>query len=466
MKQKSLPKAKVAKIAKAPKPSKSPPPHKSPIPAQPDPQSAPQPDPPRIIDLNLELLSCLETLSSPYCLEHTRNSTLKQSRNESISKVIKYFTEPQKIIDYILPNISQVFPIIPTNLFRSLPVGCTSVDKLSVSDVGIGISSDSIDPFWPNLEGIYTIFYKLISTDYISSKHLKQYITPFFFQEFLSLFNSEEPKERDFLKHILQSLYFKLIPKRKMIKQSLDYYLLSVIHESQTSNGISELLEVLSSIISQYSIPLRPDNAVFFREIILPLHKVQNSQTFHEQLLRCVVIFLSKDLGLAPLLVKTLLRYWPVGNSEKEGFFLGEIMEGIKICEVRALEDCVGGIVRRVLRCMAGPHIEIARKAARLVEEEGFRALVEEFKERVIPVVAVIEISGEGKWNDVFREILERFREGMRDIDGGMYEEARKGKRVYVNYLNSTQNLPERALTEAKWDLIKAKALTIDPSLR
>ena len=122
--------------------------------------------------------------------------------------------------------------------------------------------------------------------------------------------------------------------------------------------------------------------------------------------------------------------------------------------------------MRRVLRCMAGPHIEIARKAARLVEEEGFRALVEEFKERVIPVVAVIEISGEGTWNDVFREILERFREGMRDIDGGMYEEARKGKRVYVNYLNSTQNLPERALTEAKWDLIKAKALTIDPSLR
>ena len=56
------------------------------------------------------------------------------------------------------------------------------------------------------------------------------------------------------------------------------------------------------------------------------------------------MIFLSKDLGLAPLLVKTLLRYWPVGNSEKEGFFLGEIMEGIKICEVRALEDCVGGL--------------------------------------------------------------------------------------------------------------------------
>lgn len=105
-------------------------------------------------------------------------------------------------------------------------------------------------------------------------KSLKVFITHNFIQEFLELFDSEEPRERDYLKNILHRLYAKLVPRRKMIRKAITDCFHTLIHENYKFNGSSELLDIMASIISGFAIPLRDEHVVFFKSVIIPLHKV------------------------------------------------------------------------------------------------------------------------------------------------------------------------------------------------
>jgi len=102
-------------------------------------------------------------------------------------------------------------------------------------------------------------------------------------QDFLELFDSEESVERDYLKNILHKLYakvswlcniLKLVPRRKMIRKAINECFFSLIHDAHKFNGAAELLDILASIISGFAVPLRDEHVIFFKNVIIPLHKV------------------------------------------------------------------------------------------------------------------------------------------------------------------------------------------------
>ena len=125
------------------------------------------------------------------------------------------------------------------------------------------------------LQGIYEFFLQLIINEAADVKSLKVYVTPQFVQEFLDLFDSEEGVERDYLKNILHKLYAKLVPRRKMIRKAINECFFALIHETHKFNGAAELLDILASIISGFAVPLREEHVIFFKNVIIPLHKVQ-----------------------------------------------------------------------------------------------------------------------------------------------------------------------------------------------
>ena len=87
-----------------------------------------------------------------------------------------------------------------------------------------------VDPAWPHLQPVYEFFLQLIVNEAADVKTLKVFITHSFIQEFLELFDSEEPREREYLKNILHRLYAKLVPRRKMIRKAITYCVNSHIH--------------------------------------------------------------------------------------------------------------------------------------------------------------------------------------------------------------------------------------------
>ena len=103
---------------------------------------------------------------------------------------------------------------------------------------------------------------------------VKKFINTKFVQSLVELFDSEDEQERDILKQVLHKLYAKVVARRKMIRSVVNANFFRLIHETDCQNGAGELLDIYASIISGYAVPLRAEHVTFFKDIIIPLHKV------------------------------------------------------------------------------------------------------------------------------------------------------------------------------------------------
>ena len=113
----------------------------------------------------------------------------------------------------------------------------------------------------------------------------------------LDLFRSPDPRERDYLKTILHRLYGKFMALRQNIKQQIMNVFMKVVYQYnvETHNGLTELLEILSSITSGLATPLKPEHATFFKRVLIPLHKVKTLATYNTQLQLCTKNYLEKS---------------------------------------------------------------------------------------------------------------------------------------------------------------------------
>ena len=94
-----------------------------------------------------------------------------------------------------------------------------------------------------------------------------------------------------------------------------------------------ELLEILGSIINGFALPLKEEHKIFLQRALLPLHKPKCVAMYHQQLSYCITQFVEKDPRLADTVLRGLLKYWPVTNSQKEVLFLGELEEVLELTQ-------------------------------------------------------------------------------------------------------------------------------------
>lgn len=119
-----------------------------------------------------------------------------------------------------------------------------------------------------------------------------------FMAQMLELFDSEDPRERDYLKTILHRVYGKFMVLRPYIRTQVMNLLLMITYEKEEHNGVTELLEILSSIISGFASPLKEEHRDFALKCLVPLHKVKALSTFNSQLETCMKNFIEKDKQL------------------------------------------------------------------------------------------------------------------------------------------------------------------------
>lgn len=66
----------------------------------------------------------------------------------------------------------------------------------------------------------------------------------------LDLFDSEDPRERDFLKTVLHRIYGKFLGLRAFIRKQINNIFLRFVYETEHFNGVGELLEILGRWVS------------------------------------------------------------------------------------------------------------------------------------------------------------------------------------------------------------------------
>ena len=68
-----------------------------------------------------------------------------------------------------------------------------------------------LEEAWPHLQLVYELLLKFILTTYLRHDIITKHISNNFVNCFLELFDSEDPRERDYLKTILHRIYGKFM---------------------------------------------------------------------------------------------------------------------------------------------------------------------------------------------------------------------------------------------------------------
>lgn len=253
------------------------------------------------------------------------------------------------------PAIAAVCKMCAANLFRVFP------PKYRSTCAG-GETEDEepmFDPAWSLLQIVYDLLLRFISCSSLDAKVAKKYIDHSFILRLLELFDSDDPRERDCLKTVLHRIYGKFMVHRPFIRRAVSNIIYRFVLETERHNGIAELLEIFGSVISGFALPLKEEHKMFLWRALIPLHKPKSVGIYHQQLIYCVVQFIDKDPNLAGTVIKGLLKYWPVTNSQKELMFLSELEEVLEMTGMVEFQKIMVPLFRRIGCCLNSSHYQV-----------------------------------------------------------------------------------------------------------
>eukprot|EP00955_Chlamydomonas_euryale_P054010 355664-Chlamydomonas_euryale.AAC.6 len=117
---------------------------------------------------------------------------------------------------------------------------------------------------------VYEFLLRYVVSNDTDAKVVKKYIDQQFVLKLLELFDSEDPRERDYLKTILHRIYGKFMVHRPFIRKAINNVFYRFIFETERHNGVAELLEILGSIINGFALPLKEEHKVRHRQSLAP----------------------------------------------------------------------------------------------------------------------------------------------------------------------------------------------------
>ena len=173
------------------------------------------------------------------------------------------------------------------------------------------------DPEWSHLSLLYEIlialvgfrvlFHSQVMSPQIDPSIRKHGITASFLVRLISLFDSVDPRERECLKTATHRIYGKLTNRRAAIRKIINHTFYQFLYETHVHRGISELLEILASIINGFTVPIRPEHLQSLEKSLIPLHKMACYEQYNIQLSYCMTLYVAKDHSLStPVRLRSL----------------------------------------------------------------------------------------------------------------------------------------------------------------
>uniref|UniRef100_A0A2N9FSU2 Serine/threonine protein phosphatase 2A regulatory subunit n=1 Tax=Fagus sylvatica TaxID=28930 RepID=A0A2N9FSU2_FAGSY len=285
----------------------------------------------------------------------TKNLKEKDIKRQTLLELVDYVTSANgKFTETVM---LEAIKMVSVNLFRSFTPQPRENKVLEAFD--LEEEEPSMDPAWPHLQIVYEFLLRFVASPETDAKLAKRYIDHSFVLKLLDLFDSEDPREREYLKTILHRIYGKFMVHRPFIRKAINNIFFNFIFETEKHNGIAELLEVLGSIINGFALPLKEEHKLFLVRALIPLHKPRCLPMYHQQLSYCITQFVEKDCKLSDTVIRGLLKYWPITNSSKEVMFLSELEEVLEATQAAEFQRCMVPLFRQIARCLSSSHFQV-----------------------------------------------------------------------------------------------------------
>lgn len=287
--------------------------------------------------------------------EVMKNAKEKEIKRQTLSELVDLVQSGSWKMNEIIQE--EMIKMISVNLFRCLP---PAAYENTGSTAGDGDEDDMyLEPSWPHLQIVYELLLRYVVSSDTDTKVAKRYLDHSFVLKLLDLFDSEDPREREYLKTVLHRVYGKFMVHRPCIRKAINNIFYRFIFETERHSGIGELLEILGSIINGFALPMKEEHKLFLVRALIPLHKPKSVSTYHQQLSYCIIQFVEKDFKLSDTVIRGILRYWPVTNCGKEVLFLGELEEVLEATQSSEFQRCMVPLFRQISRCLNSPHFQV-----------------------------------------------------------------------------------------------------------
>jgi len=342
----------------------------------------------------------------------------KDLKRQALLELVDYVNTPagQKIFtESVMPDL---MACINANVVRALPPATDDFDPEEDEPV--------LEPAWPHLQVAYEFFLRFIVSSEVNAKVAKRYVDQRFCLHLVELFDSEDPRERDYLKTILHRIYGKFMSHRSFIRKAISNVFYRFVYETERHNGIGELLEILGSIINGFAIPLKKEHLQFLVRALIPLHKPKCVGLYHQQLSYCIIQYVEKDADTAIHILNGFFRCWPWSCSSKQVLFLNELEEILELLGADQLAQISKTLFVNLARCLDSDHFQVVERALFLWNNEHLvnsGCLSRLNAQMVLPIIyAPLYKNSSGHWNATVEGLAQNVLKMYMEYDLVLYD--------------------------------------------
>lgn len=350
----------------------------------------------------------------------TKTLKEKEIKRQTLLELVDFVASSN--VKFTESVMQEFVKMVSANLFRELtpqPRDCKILESYDLEE-----EEPSMDPSWPHLQIVYELLLRFIASPEADAKIAKKYIDHYFVLKLLDMFDSEDPREREYLKTILHRVYGKFMVHRPFIRKSINNIFYRFVLETEKHNGIAELLEILGSIINGFALPLKEEHKLFLSRALIPLHKPKCLAMYHQQLSYCITQFVEKDCKLADMVIRGLLKYWPVTNSSKEIMFLGELEEILEATQQPEFHRCMVPLFKQISRCLNSLHFQVAERVLFFWNNDHIESLIRQNRKVILPIIfPALERNGRYHWNQAVHSLTLNVRKIFFDLDPELFNE-------------------------------------------
>uniref|UniRef100_A0A6N2N0U1 Serine/threonine protein phosphatase 2A regulatory subunit n=1 Tax=Salix viminalis TaxID=40686 RepID=A0A6N2N0U1_SALVM len=349
-----------------------------------------------------------------------KNLKEKDIKRQTLHELVDYIsTVTSKFNEIAMQEITRM---VAANLFRTLP--SMNHDNKILEMFDPEDEEPAMEPAWSHLQIVYDFLLRFVASSETDAKLAKRYIDHSFVLRLLDLFDSEDQREREYLKTILHRIYGKFMVHRPFIRKEINNIFYIFIFETQRHNGVAEMLEILGSVINGFALPLKEEHKLFLLRALIPLHKAKLVSMYHQQLSYCITQFVEKDFKLADTVVRGLLKYWPMTNSSKEVLFLGELEEVLEATQAAEFQRFMVPLFHQIGRCLNSSHFQVAERALFLWNNDHIRNLITHNRRVILPIIfPALERNTRGHWNQAVQSLTLNVKKIFSDADQELFDE-------------------------------------------
>ena len=161
-----------------------------------------------------------------------------------------------------------LFQFFAVNLFRDLPP-VKEVCPLELILVEVEEDDPIKDVAWPHLQLVYAIFLTVIQSPKFDPELASEYLNEEFVFKLLQLFESYDSRERELLQSVIYNIYLKMIYLRACIRKQIAHVFLMFVEGNRSPNGVAELLDMMSSVICGFAVPIKQEHQQFLHHVII-----------------------------------------------------------------------------------------------------------------------------------------------------------------------------------------------------